>query len=139
LKKERNERAKAIEIEAEKELASVRQQVVDFQQERRRECSARRAQKLSRVRDLVEQRKTIELKMLEVVTGVHSAMQEVEEMIVAGFEGRSGDARQSLEALRVMPHQVIRRGAPLAHMTEPTMADDDERERIEAQSLDAQE
>ncbi|KAG5926889.1 hypothetical protein E4U42_002829 [Claviceps africana] len=103
LKKERDERAKAIVVEAEKELAAVRQQVVDFQEERRRECSAKRAQKLNRVRDLVEQRKAIELKMLEVVGGVHSAMQEVEEMIVAGFEGRSGEARESLEALSGMP------------------------------------
>ncbi|KAG6016631.1 hypothetical protein E4U54_000873 [Claviceps lovelessii] len=106
LKKERDERTRAVVVEAEKELASVRQDVVNFQEERRRECSGRRAQKLKRVRDLVEQRKAIELKMLEVVRGVHSVMQEVEAMILTGFEGRSAEARQSLDVLGGIPHRV---------------------------------
>ncbi|KAG5991861.1 hypothetical protein E4U52_003260 [Claviceps spartinae] len=103
LKKERDERAAAIVAEAEKELASLRQQAQDFQEERRREGSERRAQDLIRVRDLIEKRTEIEGKMLEVVRDVHSAMQEVENMILAGYEGRRGEARQSLEALSGRP------------------------------------
>ncbi|KAG6007173.1 hypothetical protein E4U21_006276 [Claviceps maximensis] len=105
LKKERDERAKAIAVEAERELASVRQQAVDFREERNRECYGRRAQNLKRFKDLVEQRKAIELKMLEVVSDVHSVVQEVEEMILAGLEGRSNEARQSLEALSGMSYR----------------------------------
>ncbi|KAG5979951.1 hypothetical protein E4U55_004552 [Claviceps digitariae] len=115
LKKERDERAKAIVVEAEKELASVRQQAMDFQKERRRERSGRRAQNLKSVRDLVDQRKAIELKMLEVVNGVHNAMQEVEEMMLAGFEGRSDEAKQSLEALG---EEAL---SPGPHITKSTM------------------
>ncbi|KAG6034912.1 hypothetical protein E4U41_006318 [Claviceps citrina] len=99
LKKERDERAKAIVVQAEEELASVRQQAMDLQDERRRERSGRRAQNLSRVRALVEQRKTIEVRMLDVVAEVHSALQEVEEMMLAGYDGRRGEARRSLGAL----------------------------------------
>ncbi|KAG5964446.1 hypothetical protein E4U13_002329 [Claviceps humidiphila] len=103
LKKERDERAAAIVAEAEKELAALRQQAQDFQEERRREGSERRAQDLIRVRNLIEKRTEIETKMLEVVRDAHSAMQEVENMILAGYEGRRGEARQSLEALSGRP------------------------------------
>ncbi|KAG6207694.1 hypothetical protein E4U34_007999 [Claviceps purpurea] len=65
--------------------------------------SERRAQDLKRVRDLIEKRTEIETKMLEVVRDAHSAMQEVENMILAGYEGRRGEARQSLEALSGRP------------------------------------
>jgi hypothetical protein len=49
--------------------------------------------------DLVEKRKLIEARMLDVVAGVHSEMQEVEEMILAGYRGRRDEAQLSLEAL----------------------------------------
>ncbi|QPH00614.1 hypothetical protein C2857_004387 [Epichloe festucae Fl1] len=96
LKKERDERAKAVLVQAEKALASVRQQAMAVGEENRRNWLA---QNLKRVMDLVEKRKLIEARMLDVVAGVHSQMQEVEEMILAGYRGRRDEAQLSLEAL----------------------------------------
>lgn len=37
--------------------------------------------------------------MLEIVADVHSTMQEVEEMMLAGYKGRYKEAKQSLNTL----------------------------------------
>ncbi|KHN99989.1 uncharacterized protein MAM_01913 [Metarhizium album ARSEF 1941] len=80
LKQERDERARAIVVEAEKALASL-------------------AQQLRTVIELVEKRKQIENRMLEVVADVHSSMREVEEMMLAGYKGRHKEAKQRLNVL----------------------------------------
>jgi hypothetical protein len=43
--------------------------------------------------------------MLDIVADVHSTMQEVEEMMLAGYKGRHKDAKQCLNALGAKVHQ----------------------------------
>lgn len=61
-------------------------------------------QQLKKVIELVEKRKQIERKMLEIVADVHSTMQEVEEMMLAGYKGRHREAKQSLNSLNANVH-----------------------------------
>lgn len=55
--------------------------------------------------ELVEKRKQIENKMLEIVKDVHSTMDEVEEMMLEGYKGRYRDAKASLKAFNARVHQ----------------------------------
>lgn len=43
--------------------------------------------------------------MLQVVADVHTSMQEVEEMMLAGYKGRHKEAKQALNALGAKVHQ----------------------------------
>ncbi|KIE03206.1 T-complex protein 1, partial [Metarhizium majus ARSEF 297] len=105
LKQERDERARAIMAEAEKALASVKKRAVTYQEEKRRKSATKLAQQLKKVIELVEKRKQIEDKMLQVVADVHASMQEVEEMMLAGYKGRHKEAKQTLNALGAKVHQ----------------------------------
>ncbi|KID90102.1 T-complex protein 1 [Metarhizium guizhouense ARSEF 977] len=91
--------------EAEKALASVKKRAVTYQEEKRRKSAAKLAQQLKTVIELVEKRKQIENKMLQVVADVHASMQEVEEMMLAGYKGRHKEAKQTLNALGAKVHQ----------------------------------
>ncbi|KAK2600276.1 hypothetical protein QQS21_004995 [Conoideocrella luteorostrata] len=106
LKKQRDERAKAIVIQAEKELASVRKQAIAYKEERRQKSALKRAQRLKKLMGLVEKRERAETRMLEIVADMHSHMQQVEEMMLAGYKGRQKEAQQSLNALSDKLHQA---------------------------------
>ncbi|TWU74524.1 hypothetical protein ED733_005876 [Metarhizium rileyi] len=108
LKRERNERARAIVVEAEKALASVKKRAMAYQEERRRQSAKKLAQQLKAVIELVEKRKQIENRMLEIVADVHSSMQEVEEMMLAGYKGRHKEAKQSLNGLGAKVQQGLK-------------------------------
>ncbi|QUC18684.1 uncharacterized protein UV8b_02925 [Ustilaginoidea virens] len=106
LKKERDERARAIVVQAEIALSSMTEQASAYQKQRHRQRASEKAERLRRVTDLIDRRRQIEIKMVEVVTRIQDTVHEVESLMLTGCKGREKEAQQALKALTDKHHPI---------------------------------
>ncbi|CAG9971507.1 unnamed protein product [Clonostachys byssicola] len=92
LRKERDQQMAAVITDAENALKGVKARAVAVHAEQLRGKLKFKSQCVNNIAQSLERRQAIEAQMVELVADTHAKMREVEDVIMAGYEGREREA-----------------------------------------------
>ncbi|KAM0512774.1 hypothetical protein ACHAPE_008527 [Trichoderma viride] len=97
LKKDRDENIKAVAADFDAALAELRAKVVAWQEDLQRQRQDRRQYCQAELIRLLDRRENIEVQMVGIATNAQRMVSELEDMTLAGYEGREKEAEKALE------------------------------------------
>ncbi|KAH8124829.1 hypothetical protein ACSS6W_001400 [Trichoderma asperelloides] len=104
LKKDRDENIKAAAADFDTALAELRAKVIAWQEDLQRQREERRQYCSTEITRLTDRRGDIEAQMVEIVTNAQRMVGDLEDMMLAGYEGRENDAATALEKVIIHQH-----------------------------------
>ncbi|KAL7902128.1 hypothetical protein HDV64DRAFT_286986 [Trichoderma sp. TUCIM 5745] len=99
LKKDRDESIKAVTADFDAALAELRAKVIAWQEDLQRQRKERRQYCQAELTRLIDRRESIEVQMVGIVTNAQRMVGELEDMMLAGYEGREKEAEKAVEKL----------------------------------------
>ncbi|KAL6855843.1 hypothetical protein J3F83DRAFT_753706 [Trichoderma novae-zelandiae] len=97
LKKEREENIRAVMAETDAALTELREKAVSWQHDLQQRREKRRLECITQLVELEDRKGMIEDKMGNISAKAHAIVDELEAMIMAGYEGRERDATLALD------------------------------------------
>ncbi|KAK1244935.1 hypothetical protein MKX08_004564 [Trichoderma sp. CBMAI-0020] len=104
LKKDRDENIKAVAADFDAALAELRTKVIAWQEDLQRQRKDRRQYCRAELIRLVDRRENIEVQMVGIVANAQRMVGELEDMMLAGYEGREEEAVKALEKVMTLHH-----------------------------------
>ncbi|VUC27073.1 unnamed protein product [Clonostachys rosea] len=95
LRKERDKRMAAVIIDAENALKEVKTRAVAVHAAQLQGKAKFKSQCVNNICRSLERRQAIEAQMVELIADTHTKMKEVEDVIMAGYEGREKEASET--------------------------------------------
>ncbi|KAL6891133.1 hypothetical protein HDV57DRAFT_484606 [Trichoderma longibrachiatum] len=99
IKKDRIDGIRAVMADAEAALAEVRERVTSWQLELQQQREKRRLDCVTKLIELEDRKDEIENKMGDIGAKAHAMVEDLEAMMMAGYEGREKDATLALEKM----------------------------------------
>ncbi|KAL7816814.1 hypothetical protein V8C44DRAFT_355848 [Trichoderma aethiopicum] len=99
IKKDRVDGIRAVMADAEAALAEVRERVATWQLELQQQREKRLLDCVTRLIEIEDRKYEIENKMGDIGAKAHAMVEELEAMMMAGYEGREKDATLALEKM----------------------------------------
>ncbi|KFH47278.1 hypothetical protein ACRE_019270 [Hapsidospora chrysogenum ATCC 11550] len=97
LKKQKEDRLKAVVADSRKAVEDLRFRVEKHYEQQRQQSTAARAKHITTLVENMEKRSKIEAEMMEILGGMSARMKEVEDMILAGYDGRLEEVMSVLD------------------------------------------
>ncbi|PTB62943.1 hypothetical protein BBK36DRAFT_8042 [Trichoderma citrinoviride] len=99
LKKEREDNIGAVMAESNAALTELREKAASWQRDLQQQRQKRRLDCITRLIELEDRKGAIEDKMGSISAKAHATVEELEAMLMAGYEGREKDAAIALERI----------------------------------------